>query len=100
MVDEIKAEEEAEIKYTKKYEDSRRQIQLSNLGDIIKDLIECQNSIDSLNIQKNFIPKYLDRGAGSNRYFGKYLKHEKNLRRRSKRCSTALHPALMEIQRS
>ena len=96
MVEVIKGAEKAEIEYTKKYAPHLRQIQISNLRDIMEDLLECQRAIDLLEIKKNFVPRYLGRRGDD---VAKYLKYEKDLRRRNTRCRTVLHPALMEKQR-
>ena len=96
MVAVIKDAEKAEIEYTKKYAERRRQNQTSNLRDIMEDLLECQRSIDFLEIKKNFVPGYLGRWGDD---VAKYLKYEKNLRRRNTRCRNVLHPALREKQR-
>ena len=96
MVSEIKEAEKAEIEYTKKYADRRRQNQTNILRDIMEDLLECQRSIDLLEIEGNFVPRYLGRRGDD---VAKYLKYEKDLRRRNTRCRTVLHPALMEKQR-
>ena len=96
MVSEIKEAERHEIAYNNKYADRRRQNQTSNLRDIMEDLLECQRSIDLLEIKKNFVPRYLGRRGDD---VAKYLKYEKNLRRRNTRCRTVLQSVLREKQR-
>ena len=96
MVSEIKEAEKAEIEYTKKYAPRLRQIQISNLRDIMEDLLECQRTIDLLEIKKKFVPRYLGRRGDD---VAKYVNDEKDLRRRNTRCRTVLLPVLREKQR-
>lgn len=91
MIMKIDAAEDEEIAYTDKHAPLRLQNRLSILRDIIKELRECQTSINLLNIQKNFIPTYLKK---SSKWDEKHLQRKEDLRSRNTMCRTVMSAAL------